>query len=136
MARKSKYNDGSPEELEELMAGGLSFEACCGRLGISKDTGYEWAKKHPEFAEAKEIGTARGQAFWEEEAIKGRWGSTGPGGSIFNATIWIFTMKNRFGWRDKKEIVNSNGGVGDLLKDLTEDQVKSKIKEILSRLRP
>jgi hypothetical protein len=114
----------------ELMAGGLSFEACCGHLGVSKDTGYEWAKKYPEFAEAKEIGTAKSQMFWEEEAIKGRWGSKD---SQFNSTVWIFTMKNRFGWRDKKEVISS-GSVGDLYKDYTLPQVEAKIGELLGRL--
>jgi hypothetical protein len=27
-----------------------------------------------------------------------------------NATVWIFSMKNMFGWRDKQDIDHTSGG--------------------------
>ena len=27
-----------------------------------------------------------------------------------NATVWIFSMKNMFGWRDKQDVDHTSGG--------------------------
>lgn len=133
MGRKTKYQpETMPGLLEDYMAEGLSFEACCGELGVSKDTGYEWVKRYPEFAEAKLLGEARGQTFWERKAIKNL--ELGAD-QKFNATVFVFTMKNRFGWRDRKEISGSLGvGLTRQFQGLTNEQIEQRIGEILSRL--
>lgn len=115
------------------MAQGLSFEACCGELGVSKDTGYEWAKRYPEFAEAKALGESKGQRFWERKAIDNL--ELGANDK-FNSTVFIFTMKNRFGWRDRKEITGGAGGgsLERLYRHLTNEQIEQRIGEILARL--
>lgn len=135
MGRKSKYEEKFCDQLIEDMAEGLSFEACCGNIGVSKDTGYEWVKRYPEFAEAKQIGEARGQYFWERSARDNLLIDSKE--LKFNSTVFIFTMKNRFGWRERKELSGSvgvGGGLGKLFGALSNEQIEQRIAEILDRL--
>lgn len=97
--RPSKYKKEFCERLIKHMEDGLSFEAFAGEIGVAIDTVYNWNKKHPEFSEAKKIGTAKSQLFWEKMGRSGVVGKI-PG---FNTAAWIFNMKNRFNWRDKRE---------------------------------
>ena len=98
--RPTDYREGYPELLEDHMGQGYTYEAFCGRVGVCKQTLYTWEQKYPEFLDAKNRGLEKGRMFWE------RLGLGGAAGAIknFNAAVWIFTMKNRFGWRDRHEI--------------------------------
>lgn len=85
--------------LIEHMASGLSYDsfpAVCG--GVHLDTLYEWEKRHEEFSEAKKEGFNKNLLFWEKVAIEGMHSK------FFNATVWIFNMKNRHKWRDNKDV--------------------------------
>jgi len=94
--------------LIEHMEKGLSFEAFAGLVGVTKKTLYSWFEQNPDFLNAKEIGTARCRIFWEQlgiDHIVNKSDSEHGGGSSsrsLNASVWIFNMKNRFGWRDKQ----------------------------------
>lgn len=81
------------------MEKGLSFEAFAGLIKVSKQTLYTWCEKHAEFKEAKEIGEGLAHLWWERTGIEGLF--MGGKDNPFNATVWVFSMKNRFGWRDK-----------------------------------
>jgi hypothetical protein len=71
-------------------------EVCQDKLQISRKTFYNWLERHEEFAEAYEEGRWRSEAFWA------RMGRSGAMGAMnVNPALWIFNMKNRFGWRDK-----------------------------------
>ena len=110
--RPTKYKNEYCDLLVNWMAGGLSFESFGSEVDASKQTLYTWTTKHPEFLDAKRVGTTKGQAFWEKlgrQAVVGKI----PG---FNATVWIFSMKNRFGWRDKQDIVTRD----DTIKNVDE----------------
>jgi len=82
------------------MEEGLSKEAASAAIGISKDTLYRWAESKPEFSDAIKQGEQLSRLFWERIGLKGLKGEI-PG---FNATTWIFNMKNRHGWRDKQDM--------------------------------
>lgn len=136
VGRPSKYNDDYALRLLALMEDGLSFEACCGDLGITKDTGYRWAKEYPEFGHAKDLGEVRGQLFWEKAAISGMWSDKE---SRFNTTAFIFVMKNRFNWKDKKELSGNlelgiTGNVENLYKNWSLDQMQRAVGDILTRM--
>lgn len=92
----SKWDDSFPDKLEAHLATGLSIEAFCGEVGISVDTFYRWEKVRPALSEAKKRGLAKSQSFWEKLGMAGMTGKI----KNFNSAIWIFNMKNRFGWRD------------------------------------
>lgn len=98
----SKYEPKYCQMLIDHMSQGLSIEAFAGVADISIDTIYKWVKKHPEFAEAKKTGTAKSRLLWEKAGMQGMY--MGGKDTPFNSTIWIFNMKNRFGWKDKHEV--------------------------------
>lgn len=139
--RPTKYRkDVHPLCLELLMSQGLSFEASCAQIGIHADTGQEWAKKYEEFSVSKKRGEQLSLLWWERNGKKGMfWGKD------FNATVWVFAMKNRHNWRDNKDL-NVGGqagnplGVGgplglimDELQGLDDDQLKERLRQLEER---
>jgi hypothetical protein len=80
------------------MSKGLSFESFAAVVDVHEDSLWEWAKKHKDFSDAKKEAFAKSRLFWEQSGIEGLWGS--KDGPNINSTVWIFNMKNRFGWRD------------------------------------
>lgn len=103
----------SQEMVEKLEAFGLSGEGvleACLELGISKQTFYEWGRKYPEFSDAIKQFKLHSQVWWEKA---GRDGAVGKIPS-FNATSYIFNMKNRFpedwGENQKIELTGKDGG--------------------------
>jgi transposase-like protein len=101
--RPSKYD---PEFCEVMISAmeteGLSIGAVAGLIGVSRDTIYAWTEVHPEFSDAKKIGEAKAQLFWERKNVAlAERGSAGPGAS----TAVVFGLKNRgrADWRDVVE---------------------------------
>lgn len=119
MARPSEYDEKYCEMLIAHMSSGLSFEAFAGVIGKSKQTLYTWAEKKKAFMDAKKRGFALCQLWWERAGIMAMTGKkqTMPDGTVidgskFNATIWIFNMKNRFCWSDRS-VVTTEDEEGD-----------------------
>jgi len=102
VGRPTKYDPKYCDELIEHMKTGLSYEAFAGRLCVAIQTLYDWEQANPEFLEAKKKGQAISQMFWENLAMEGMW-SGGGRNPVFNSTVWIFNMKNRFKWKDRVE---------------------------------
>ncbi len=81
-----------------------SFPVC------DDETCWDYAEKFPDDCPWDELRVAQRKSllFWE------RIGTAGATGKLegFNATSWIFNMKNRAGWTDKIENTNQgpNGG--------------------------
>jgi transcriptional regulator with XRE-family HTH domain len=89
--RPSKYWEGYCERVVALGRGGMSKTEIAAELGVGRDTINAWEKKHTEFSDAMKKARDLSQAWWETQARKGIWA-----GKEFNATAYIFTMKNRF----------------------------------------
>lgn len=85
-----------PQWLIEHMTDGQSFTSYCAKYKIPRKTAYRWLDKYPEFKEAKEIGEHESQTWWEDLgrklALEG------------NSAVYIFNMKNRFGWADRRSV--------------------------------
>ena len=118
MSKGNKKKIGRPTDykpeycamLIDHMAKGFSFECFGGIVNVSKKTTYDWLEKHPEFVAAKEEGMTKCQNFWEDLGQKHiisqseSWHQGGSKSTSLNASVWIFNMKNRFGWRDNRQI--------------------------------
>ena len=108
--RPSKYNPAMCETAIESGKIGKTLVGMADDLDIDRGTLNEWMKIHPEFSSAVKEGLRRSQAWWEEQ---GRLATFG-GVDGFNATSYIFQMKNRFRaeWNDtvKSEHSGPDGG--------------------------
>lgn len=104
--RPTLYREEYCQMLEDHMAEGLSYESFAGKIRVCKDTLYQWEKDHPEFSYSKKIGKEASKFLWESLGLAGVKGQI----EKFNAATWIFTMKNRFDWRDKTETELTTAG--------------------------
>lgn len=75
------------------------------KLGIGESAWDTLLTDYEEFRRTVKTAKALCEHWWEE---RGREMALGADG---NATVWIFNMKNRFGWKDKSEtaITGPNG---------------------------
>lgn len=98
--RPSNYRPDFCDRAKAIGAEGASLTEIGVRLGISHQCQHEWAQKHPEFGEALKEARRLSQAWWEQKGREKTFNSEG-----FNATSYIFQMKNRFpaDWRDRVE---------------------------------
>lgn len=97
----TKWNDEMPGRLIESMKKGHSFEASCGDLGVTRDTGYAWVDKHPEFAKAKTLGEQLALKLFEQYSLAAISGVIPEnlkklGSKKINVTMAIFMLKTRF----------------------------------------
>mgnify|MGYP004503410371 CR=1 FL=1 len=99
--RPTPYMPSMCSEVIDLGKTGASKAEMAANLGVARSTFDLWEQTHPEFSEAVKEAVSWSQAWWEQ---KGREATFG-GVEGFNATAWIFNMKNRFrdDWRDKVE---------------------------------
>ena len=92
--------------LIEHMAKGFSFESFAGLIEVQISTIYNWLELEKDFSEAKNMAFDKSRLFWERIGIE--FLVNKYQGDNLNTTLWIFNMKNRFGWRDVKEEKESN----------------------------
>lgn len=99
--RPSTYDPAYCDKVIELGREGASKAEMAFALGVARNTLDNWAATHPEFLSAVKEAVSLAQGWWEAEGRKAVFGAK-PG---FNATAYIFTMKNRFpdDWKDKRE---------------------------------
>ena len=108
MARPTKYDPETMLPVIESMGhSGESIAALAVALKIHKDTLYRWIKEKPEFSDAVKRFRLRSQLWWEDVGQRATFG----GVKGFNATAFIFQMKNRFpdDYADRHEV----GEIGD-----------------------
>lgn len=90
---------------------GKTLAEMASALNVNRATVNDWREKHPEFSSAIKRGLEEAQAWWEQKGREATFGKV-PG---FNATSWIFNMKNRFAddWKDRQERdhVSSDGSM-------------------------
>jgi hypothetical protein len=92
MTWESKFHDGIPDKLPSLFSEGARITKVCVKLGINRDTYYEWKKTYPEFARAAKQGELTSQMWWEDKGKEGIFGDI----EKFAGSSWQFVMKNRF----------------------------------------
>lgn len=104
IGRPTTYKPEYCQVVIDFMDKGYSKEATAGHLSISKYTLYEWIKKYPDFANAVHIGETKSQVTWEKKAVDHAVHT--KDGKRLDSRIYALQMKNRFGWSDKKEVIN------------------------------
>lgn len=105
VGRPTLYEQRYCEMLVEHCEKGKSIEAFAGKIGVSIDTIYEWAKVHPEFSEAKKVAYAASLSWWEDfgqdnllstTESSGWAGAKDTSSKSLNSSVWIYNMKCRF----------------------------------------
>jgi transposase len=108
--RPTKYDPAMCDTVIQCGRDGKTLVGMADELDINRETLNEWMKIHPEFSDAVKEGLRKSQAWWEDQ---GRIATFG-GVDGFNATSYIFQMKNRFraDWNDtlKSEHSGPDGG--------------------------
>ncbi len=97
--RPSKYKAKYCKVAYDLLSKGYSKEAVAGQIGISKQCFYAWVQKYRDFGDAVARGEAASRYYWENIGMLGTLGEL----KGFNASSWMFNMKNRFGWAEKSD---------------------------------
>jgi len=68
------------------------------RGSFSNDLWDRWIKEETQFSEVIKVGVMLSQAWWEKT------GRTNlKSGKDFSYTGWYMNMKNRFGWKDRRD---------------------------------
>jgi hypothetical protein len=108
--RPTKYDPAMCEMVIAIGEEGKTLAGMADALDVDRETINNWRAAHPEFSRAIKRGLEKAQAWWEEQGRVATFGATDG----FNATSYIFQMKNRFReeWNDtiKAEHTGKNGG--------------------------
>ena len=104
MSCMTKYEPAICQKLIDHMSTGLSYESFAAEIGVTRKTLYNWEVEYPAWAQAKKEAFEKCLNFWE------KLGMTGIMGKIknFQSAVYIFNMKNRFGWKDRQEVTYTN----------------------------
>jgi hypothetical protein len=99
--RPTDYDSSFCQKVIDLGKEGASKAEMAFALGCARSTFALWEEAHQEFSEAVKTAVGFSQGWWESQGRKAVFGAT----PNFNATAFIFNMKNRFpaDWRDKVE---------------------------------
>jgi len=96
--RPTKYKPEYCEQIVEEFSKGGHVMTFAYRVGVSKQTVYDWCDAHPEFLDAKQRAECAAFEFYNKLSI-----GLMAGKIKGNATPWVLQMKNRFGYRDRIE---------------------------------
>lgn len=129
MPRPTKYRADFPDRALGIMRNGASLAEVASDLGVSFETLNMWRKdgKHKKLAQALDAGTTLAQVWWE------KLGRAGAAGKVdVQPALWIFTMKNRFDWTDKKEVTH----IDDPLAAISDAELVQMINVLKSKCPP
>jgi hypothetical protein len=130
--RPTKYDPLICDQIVELGAQGKSKAQIRRDIGIHHSTWGDWIEAHPEFSAAVKEAYELSMAWWEDQGMDGMFK-----GMKFNATAYIFQVKNRFPreYRDRQEhdvsgVVHNSVTVNATLtaKDINVDDKREALK--------
>lgn len=110
-AKRGRPTDYRPEMCETVIAcgrEGKSKAEIAAALDVTRETIYEWAKRHPDFSDALHRAHDLSLAWWEEKSRTGL-----EKGSSFNAALWKQAVSGRFPlepYRERAEVSGPGGG--------------------------
>ena len=101
--RPTVYDPAFCELAIELGKQGKSITVIAARIGVNKDTVYNWVKLYPEFSDAISLAKTLSQEWWEDA------GQNALGAEKFQTGVWTKSMAARFpdDWRDSVKTEHS-----------------------------
>lgn len=131
IGRPSKYDSSFCDLVRDLGAEGKSKAQIAACIGVNRDTLNEWTKQHDDFSVAVKDAQELALAWWENA---GQMNMTRMG---FNATAFIFQMKNRFreDYRDvvANELTGRDGGPIETQDVSARELIASRLAGLASR---
>ena len=123
--RPTKYKTEMCDKVIELGKKGASRFEMCLELDIHHSTLLDWEANKPEFSEALKNAELYSHGWWSKYGRLGIFGQTDG----FNATGYIFNMKNRFSkyWKDKQEVETTGTTTQVIVK---KDEDKESVDEL------
>ncbi len=100
VGRPTKYDPAMCEAVIEAGAQGMTLAEMADIIGVTRETVRAWVAEKPEFSCAVKEGLDKAQAWWERKGREATFGAIDG----YNATSYIFQMKNRFkeDWADRQ----------------------------------
>ncbi len=129
--RPTNYDSAFCDQVIALGQTGASKAEMAVEIGVARSTFSLWEGAHPEFSEAVKFAVEISQAWWEREGRSATFG----GKEGFNATSYIFQMKNRFReeWNDTQRVIGP-GPEGEHKHKVEADAAFDNIAGILGRI--
>jgi hypothetical protein len=125
--RPTEYRPEFGEQIIEKMREGLSLTAAAADLGFHRQRAYEWAERHPEFADAIRFGRGARVSFLEKEMLSS---DVGP-----RVTARIFALKNADPEEWRERVVSENTGPnGGPQEHVVTHKISDESAELLSEL--
>jgi len=103
----TKYKPEYCAGIIEYLADGHSLVSYAATIGVNVASFLNWEATHPEFFAAKSLALQLSQKWWETKAMENL---VTHEGVKFSQSLWIFVVKNRFGYRDVREQEHSGPG--------------------------
>ena len=139
VGRPTKYDPKYCGMLIEHFKKGHSLKSFGATIGVHPATVFRWLSDkddegkplYPEFLEAREIANSYGLLFYEKIGLRGVRGFKSEDMPGFNVTAWIFIMKNRFNWRDKKDVTTNDKPIANNVIELTDEDLIKQLPKAL-----
>lgn len=98
---KRKFNDEELKKIQEWMYEGKSIKQIARLLKVSRQWLHELMLGDSKLNDTIQLGKEYAEAWWEEQGQANLWNKE------FNHQLFYMNMKNRFGWKDKNESVQT-----------------------------
>lgn len=106
-SQQSPVTDGKAwaKELVHLYSEGYSDAEVAAHMKITVREYHQQINNNAVFGKLVEYGRTLALAWWESQA------RLNVGNKAFNTPLWVFTMKNKYGWADRVETTSTNENV-------------------------
>lgn len=131
--RKKLFQEKYHEQIIEFMSKGNGLSFFASKIGVSKQTVYNWIRDNEEFKESFDIATTAAQSFWESLALNNARTAKGNGTQI------QYQMSKRFrddyGDSSQINIFNTNNQNNTKsVSEMTREELEAYEKELLKSL--
>lgn len=131
----TEYNEFMPGVAYQVLEEGKTLRHVAVVLDIHHSTLADWVDEESPRYKGKRLSDAIKKGL---QASENYWSDIGMAGALgqiknFNVIAWIFNMKNRFNWQDKKEIAVKTTHIFQALSD---EQLEFKARKLLGTLAP